>query len=116
MTFWARILRGQMTCILRWLWTCGGAEHEEEESEKFDKKDEENEDECNKSKVKRKYEIDNDDCVDVSDEEYETEVNEFYVWYSKKLKERRHLKVDERSNEFYRTECVEDKDDMNDEM
>ena len=116
MTFWARILRGQMTCILRWLWTCG-AEHEEEESEKFDKKDEENEDECNKSKVKRKYEIDNDDCVDVTDEEYETEVNEFNVWYSKKLKERRHLKVDDkRSNEFYRTECVEDKDDMNDEM
>ena len=115
MTFWARILRGQMTCILRWLWTCG-AEHEEEESEKFDKKDEENEDECNKSKVKRKYEIDNDDCVDVTDEEYETEVNEFNVWYSKKLKERRQLKVDERSNEFYRTEYVEDKDDMNDEM
>ena len=57
--------------------------------------DEENEDECNKSKVKRKYEIDNDDCVDVTDEEYEIEVNEFNVWYSKKLKERRHLKVDE---------------------
>ena len=96
-------------------WTCG-AEHEEEESEQFDKKDEENEDECSKSKVKRKYEIDNDDCVDVTDEEYETEVNEFNVWYSKKLKERRQLKVDERSNEFYRTEYVEDKDDMNDEM
>ena len=60
MTFWARILRGEMT------WTCG-AEHEEEESEQFDKKDEENEDECSKSKVKRKYEIDNDDCVDVTD-------------------------------------------------
>ena len=80
-------------------------EHDEEdgENENFDNEAEENMvEKCTESKIKREYENNKETGIDVSDEVYRAEVNEFNNWYNNKLKEGKHSKVDNKNTKkFY---------------